>query len=330
MALSLIQVRRFALAASVLTAACDAAGPDGREVRRSRVQIDLRQIYQGGRITVIDTVTLAIRPANGAEQHLRSLVSSPDAPVTFDVTVETGTVAFEANVLSNNGASLYTARREVDIQEDGFTVALDLVGIRPVLAVSPDSIMLSESDRTFTVENLGVESLSWSAQPPANVGLEPAEGSVGVGESQVVTVFGSVGAPPVGGSVLVRVVSPEGSLDVKVQGSAPVFAVAVTPDGGSSVASEFGSGSETFVVQNAGNTPDTYTITCAGEGDVVCTEPGPTTVELTAGEVFQVTAVYDVGPSGVGTLVLTAESPQATDQGSYTVSCCEPSLRRAK
>jgi hypothetical protein len=327
MALTSNQLQRFALAASVLTAGCDAAGPDGQEVRRSQVQIDLRQLYltglQGERITIIDTVTLTIAPANGAEQRLRSLVTSPDALVTFDVSVDTGMVAFSANVLSNNGTSLYTARREVDIQEDGFTVALDLVGQRAVLAVSPDSIMLVQSADSFTVENLGVDTLGWVAQdsPSTDVSIEPLAGIILPGDSQRVTVSDFAGGLPAGESFVVRVLSPEGNLNVKVQGPPLGFLVAVTPDGDSTVVrvvegSQF---SDTFLVRNIGDSSDTYAISCDGTNGVFCTGISDTTVDLVAGDSAAVAASYDVGGVGDGTLVLTAASSRASDQGSFIV-----------
>ena len=109
------------LVSGVLTAACDAAGPDGAKASHSQVQIDLRRLVQaelqGEPISVIDTVTLTIAPTNGAEQSFQHATLT-DAPVTFDVTLETGTASFATTVLSNNGTTLYEGEATANIQED--------------------------------------------------------------------------------------------------------------------------------------------------------------------------------------------------------------------
>jgi hypothetical protein len=231
-------------------------------------------------------------------------------------------------VLSNNGATLYSAQSEADIRDDGFTVTLQLVGQRPVLTVSPDSIMLIDDTGSFAVANIGIGTLDWDAQLPVG-GMEiiPSRDTIPAGSSQVVRVFNAGGVLP-GEAVMVRFQSPEGELEAKVQGIPPIFAVAVTPDGGEDDASEFGTGSATFVVRNAGNATDTYAITCAGEIGVVCTGPNPTTIELAAGDSATVTAGYTASTDG--TLLLTAASEHASDQGSYTVTCCPAPLRRGE
>lgn len=337
MALTPIQLRRFGLAASVLTAACDAAGPDGRDVRRSQVEIDLRKIHltgqQGERITVIDTVALLITPANGAVQRLVRSVTSAEAPVTFDVTVEVGSVRFAATVLSNNGTMLYGAERDVDIQEDGFTVTLELGARSPVLAVAPDSMMLiGDGVGSIAVENIGSGTLDWSVLPVDGLRIVPGRGSIQAGGSQVVDVFSFGGVAP-GESILLRFQSLVGELDAKVQGITPVFGVAVTPDGGTTVL-RFENEvelSDSFVVRNSGNVTDTYAITCAGASQVSCTGTSLTDVTLDAAESVFVTAFYNVGSAGTGSLVLTATSSQTSDQGSYTVPINPPiGLRNEK
>jgi hypothetical protein len=120
---------------------------------------------------------------------------------------------------------------------------------------------------------------------------------------------------------VVRVLSPEGNLNVKVQGPPLGFLVAVTPDGDSTVervveGTEF---SDTFLVRNIGDEPDTYAISCDGTNGVFCTGPSETTVDLIPGDSAAVAASYNVGGAGDGTLVLTAASSHASDQGSYIV-----------
>lgn len=327
--LTLTQLRRLTLAASVLTAACDAAAPDGREVRHSQVVIDLRRLaqaaQQGGTITVIDTVVLTIAPRNGAEQRIARQVTLPEA-VTFPVTVETGTVAFAATVLSKNGTTLYSAEAEADIQEDGFSVNLVLTKQRPVLAVSPDSLQLGEQDIVnFTVTNIGLSSLDWELLVPAP-GLEvsPTSGTLLEGSSEDVFVFG--GVPP-GEAIVVSFQSPEGELDAKVQGIDPVFAAAVTPDGANVFVSEGQTtGFAIFGVRNIGNVTDTYTITCVGENGATCTGTDSTTLTLPVGDSAAVTAAFNA-PTVPSNVVLTAASTHASDQGRVTILCCAPGLR---
>jgi hypothetical protein len=333
MTLILTQLRRLVLAASALTAACDAAAPDGREVRHSQVVVDLRQLahaaQQGGPITIIETVTLTITPATGTEQQMSRAVSSADAPVTFNVTVETGTTRFAAAVLSNNGTALYSAETEADIQEDGFSVALVLAKQRPVLTVSPDSLQLGTQEVVnFTVANLGLDTLDWELQVlDGSLEISPPSGRLRADSSQDVFVFG--GVPP-GEAVLVRFASPEGELDAKVQGIPPIFAVAVTPDGGNAFVFEGETtGFATFIVRNTGNARDTYTITCAGENGADCTGTDSTSVELAAGDSVAVTAAYNA-PAASGNVVLTAASSHTSDQGSVTILCCAPGLRQEK
>jgi len=315
------------MAASVLTAACETAAPNGRDVRHSQVVIDLRQLalagQQGGPITIIETVTLTITPANGTEQQLSRAVSSAASPVTFDVTVETGIASFAATVLSNNGTALYSAEADADIQEDGFSVALQLAALSPVLMVSPDSLQLGTEGVHFTVTNIGLDSLAWELVPDGGLEVSPSSGQLGADSSQDVLVFGG---PPPGEAVLVRFLSPEGELEAKVQGVPQVFAVAVTPDGAGAQRPE-GGGIDTvnFIVRNIGNVTDTYSITCSAD-NFTCTEPSLPPVQVDAGDSAQVAAGYNADADG--TLVLRAASPNAGDDGSYVITCCLVGLHR--
>jgi hypothetical protein len=323
---------RLGLVTGVLVAACDTAGPDGPEVRHSQVEIDLRGLakarLQGDAISVIDAVTLTIEPANGAEQTFEENVTLTSSPVSFPVTVETGTARFATTLVSNNGTTLYQGEETVDIQEDGFTVMLDPSPIDQVMAVSSDSVQLDAQDSAaFTVQNLGLDSLDWAVEIPIDgMGIIPSSGRVGGGGSQRVDVLGGL---PSGEAVLLRFRSPEGELDAKVQGPNPIVAVAVTPDDGSATSPVFGATELTadFVIENTGNVSDTYTITCIGEGAVTCTGTSTTTVQLDRGDSAGVTAVYDFGISPTGNLILTATGTQASDQGQYEVDCCTLGIR---
>jgi len=320
------------LVTCVLAVACDAAGPDGRGIH-SQVGIDLRELMparlQGTPISVIDAVTLTIAPSNGEEQTLQEPATLADPSVRFEVTVETGTAAFAAAVLSNNGTTLFSGETEADIQEDGFRVDLDLVAQRPVLALSTDSLKLTgDGLDSFVVSNIGAGTLEWSAQPVDGVEMTPASGGIAAGASQVVDVISRGGVPP-GEAILVRFQSAEGELEAKVQGIDPVFAVAVTPDEGSVTLVEGqGTGLEAgFVVRNTGNVADTYTISCTGESAVTCTGTSGASVPLESGDSAAVTAAYDVASSAGGTLILTATGTQTSDQGQYVITCCLIGIR---
>jgi hypothetical protein len=325
------ELHGLGLVTCMLALACDAAGPDERGVH-SQVRIDLRELVparlQGVPISVIDIVTLTIDPSNGEVKTLQEPATLDDPSVSFEVTIETGIAAFAADVLSNNGTALSSGETEADIQEDGFVVTLDVVRQRPVLALSTDSIQLDVQDfASLTVDNLGLDSLDWAVEVPLD-GMEivPSSGRVGAAGSQTVGVFGG---PLPGESVLLRFRSPEGELEAKLQGPDPIFAVAVTPDDGSATSPVFGATELTadFVIQNAGNVSDTYTITCTGEGAVTCTGTSATTVQLDRGTSAGVTAGYNFGVDPTGTLILTATGTQASDQGQYEVDCCTLGIR---
>ena len=102
------------------------------------------------------------------------------------------------------------------------------------------------------------------------------------------------------------------------------YSVAVTPDG-VSTASRLPNTvgySAVFTIENTGTSPDTYTITCGGSTNVTCTGTSAGSVPLNAGTVTTVTAYYNVGAPGIGTISLTATSINAGNSfnsGSFTV-----------
>ena len=140
--------------------------------------------------------------------------------------------------------------------------------------------------------------------------------------STTVDVTYSVGAPGVG-TVGLSAESTSGAPGVNGGSyTVPVgtFGVAVTPDGSTATtrAANTGGYTESFTVQNTGQSPNTFTISCAGATGVTCgTVPAPQLIQ--AGASAPVSMPYSVGAAGTGTLTLTATGTAATDQGSYSV-----------
>ncbi len=119
-----------------------------------------------------------------------------------------------------------------------------------------------------------------------------------------------------------------GSINVTTS-PAPVYSVAVTPDGAATPArlTNTQGYTETFTVTNTGNTANTYAVTCGGSANVTCRGVSRASVPLNAGESATDTARYDVGAVGTGTLTLTATGTNASDGGSYSVPVVAPSAQ---
>lgn len=126
-------------------------------------------------------------------------------PVPVEMTVEAGPVRFDAVVFSNNGTAILAGSTPVTIRDDGFTVALDPVPIRPILAVGPVSSIVAPGigEATIDVANLGIDELSWSASgltPPLDSCTDPAGAPV-----PCLQLLPGAGAVPAGGSTAVVV-----------------------------------------------------------------------------------------------------------------------------
>ncbi len=143
---------------------------------------------------------------------------------------------------------------------------------------------------------------------------------LGAGASTTVTATYSVNNPGTGVLTLHATdfhASNDGTYNVTV-----VHTVAVTPDGGTAAtrAPNAAGYSETFLVQNIGPAPDTYTLTCSGITNLTCTGATPPTLALAAGASANVTAAYYTGLAGTGTLRLIAlGTNQAGDTGTFSV-----------
>ncbi len=113
-----------------------------------------------------------------------------------------------------------------------------------------------------------------------------------------------------------------GSFNVGVQD----FMVSVTPDSATGAVeptrrANTGGDTAVFTVRNAGVLLDSYSLTCAATGSVVCGTVSPNTLTNLAPGASATVKVnnYSVGAAGTGTLRLTATGTYSSDAGSYTV-----------
>jgi len=77
--------------------------------------------------------------------------------------------------------------------------------------------------------------------------------------------------------------------------------------------------SEPFIVKNSGPVAATYSISCSGLDSVTCTGTSASSVALGVGDSTTVTASFNAGAVGTGTLRLTASRGGVSDIGSYSV-----------
>ena len=104
------------------------------------------------------------------------------------------------------------------------------------------------------------------------------------------------------------------------------YGVSVTPDGTQvSWPSNTSGHTAQFTVTNAGNTSNTFNLSCTTSGSVSCTGLSASSVTYGAGVSGTVTATYSVGDPGSGVLILTAVGGGgAQDNGSYNVTVTAP------
>jgi len=179
----------------------------------------------------------------------------------------------------------------------------------------------------FTIANIGMngDGYSISCAGAGNVtctGTSVSSVTLWPGQSTTVTAFYSVG-PPGSGTLSLSASSGTGAWDegyYTITAATP-YAVAVTPDGGTTPTRPANSSGHTatFTIQNTGNSANTYGLTCGNTGPVSCTGVSPTSVPLAAGAQTTATATYNVGNPGTGTLTLTATGTSASDNGSFSV-----------
>ena len=236
----------------LLTLAC---GPDDITsvggTRRSTVQIDVRALqrpslserHETG-ISIADSLMLVVGPSTGIRQEFGASLQGSDSVITFQVTVPVGFTNFSAEVLSNNGTTIYAGSVRTEVVEDGFDVPLELSPVDAVLMLFPaDAVLGSNPQDTFLIVNRGSRDLSWlieSIEPEqdscnAAIGpcltVEPGAGNAAPGDTDTVVVervaspireymirFGSqVGYVDAG--VQVTVAPPAPTVDLKVNGA---------------------------------------------------------------------------------------------------------------
>ncbi len=176
---------------------------------------------------------------------------------------------------------------------------------------------------TFTVQNTGntANTYTISCAGSSNVtctGVSSGSVPLGAGASTAVNAFYNVGAPGSGSLTLTASgtnASDGGSFTVPVA----QFGVVVTPDGASGPTRVMNTTGHTavFTVRNAGSVPDNYSLACTGSANVTCTLLSPLSLSLAASNQADVTATYNVGASGAGSITLTATGTSVNDGGSY-------------
>jgi YD repeat-containing protein len=185
---------------------------------------------------------------------------------------------------------------------------------------------------TFTVQNTGTSTVSFGISCGGANGVTctgtstSSVNNLGASASTTVDAYYNVGAAGTGTLTLTATSTSGpsrndgGSFNVPIQS----YSVAVTPDGGTTpdrVTNSTGH-SASFTVQNTGTSTVTYSISCGAGSGVTCTGVSQSSVQLGGSASTAVSAYYDVGAIGNGSLTLTATSttgPARSDGGSFTV-----------
>jgi RHS repeat-associated protein len=176
---------------------------------------------------------------------------------------------------------------------------------------------------TFTVKNTGSAqatfSFTRSCSGGVTCGTAPGNVTLNAGAQTTVNQSYSVGSPGTGTITLTANgtnASDNGSYSVPIVS----YGVEVTPNSGTTPTRQANTGghSATFTVKNTGSAQATFSFTRSCSGGVTCgTAPG--NVTLNAGAQTTVSQSYSVGSPGTGTITLTANGTNASDNGSYSV-----------
>jgi RHS repeat-associated protein len=208
---------------------------------------------------------------------------------------------------------------------------LNVTTDNPQVAVTPDGATTATRiantggyGETFTITNTGNVGLAFGLTCTASgltcSGTSIPSVSLWPTQSTTATAFYSTGGAGTGTLTLAAAgggVSDVGSYNVPVVS----YEVRVTPDGARSAQRlENTSGHvESFTIHNAGSVANTYTLSCAGSVNITCMGTSVPSVALNPGISTAVTATYNVGSTGNGTLTLTASGTNANDAGTYIV-----------
>jgi RHS repeat-associated protein len=186
----------------------------------------------------------------------------------------------------------------------------------------------SGNTSTFTVKNTGLCQDTYaltgsrSGQVSA-VTLNKSTANLLPGATTTVVATYSVGIPGTGVLTLTARgglggESDNGTFNVTV---AATHAVAVTPDGSTTpnrVAYTSGY-TASFTVKNTGLNADTFAISCTAAAPAACSGISASSVPLAVGAQATVTATYNVGAPGTGSVSLMASANGATDDGFFNV-----------
>jgi RHS repeat-associated protein len=242
------------------------------------------------------------------------------------------TVTFSAGAvgLGNVSLDLYDGMFAVVSGNYSVQVGSTTYGV----AVTPDGTGISATANTsgntttFTVQNTGnvTDTYALTCTPTAPVtscnGFTTPR-TVVAGGSIVVTVTYAVGSPGTGGLTVTAdgqgpsTAYDQGSRPVSVQ-ALPVYGVSVSPDGGTLEKYTEGDMDALVMVTNTGNTTVSFTINCSGTGAVAPSCAG-LQVPVAPGSPEQVPINFTTTSNAGGTLTVTATSPNASDNGSFTL-----------
>jgi RHS repeat-associated protein len=220
------------------------------------------------------------------------------------------------------------------------TLTLDAAGLasQATVSVTPDGASwqaLQNSSgltRDFAVTNLTGSAKTYTLScirtgAVTSCSTPPTVTVPGTFSTSLVTVTFATGAPGSGTLQLKACDDPgcTGSWDTgtyNITVNPPIYTVAVGPDNQAQTVVGTIARTDSFRVANVGNVSDTYTLTCSTTGSETCGTISPTTsVTLAGGQGTDVTVSFTPGAVGTsGTLVLTATSSHASDNGSFIIT----------
>ncbi len=243
---------------------------------------------------------LSLSPASG------SLNAGQTTTVTATYTANTGTSQRTGTVtVTASGAT--GSPKTVTITQQGVTPPAEL-------CVTPTSrnVTSGSGSTTFTVQNCGSGTMSWSATDNATwLSLSPASGSLNAGQTTTVTATytANTGTSQRTGTVTVTASGATGSpktVTITQQGVTPPAELCVTPTSRNVTS---GSGSTTFTVQNCGS----GTMSWSASSNATWLPLSPASGSLSAGQTIAVTVQYTANTgTSPRTATVTVTAPGAT------------------
>jgi hypothetical protein len=189
-------------------AAChgDTTGP----TRQVALELEVAPEALTGRwLSTFAEARLAVRStAGGADRVLTEPLDSVVTNVRFDLTLDPGRYLLDAEILSNNDVRLYAGSADAAIDEDGFTVTIDVEPVNAVILVQPGPPTVEGPHVAvpLTIRNAGIRDLRVTAgvDIDAAVFCSPTAGQncsfsvpPGVTSSLTITVDDALASPGV-------------------------------------------------------------------------------------------------------------------------------------